>query len=58
MGFFKFIDAVWLQRDIERYRILMDLLNRDNNVMFKYQFDIDVKEKFLAAEEFKKEKLA
>jgi hypothetical protein len=31
---------------------------KDSDVLFKYQFDIDIKEKFLAAEDIRKEKIA
>ncbi|CAD8172596.1 unnamed protein product [Paramecium pentaurelia] len=55
---FNFIDIVWLQRDIDRYRGIASLLIKDSDVLFKYQFDIDIKEKFLAAEDIRKEKIA
>ncbi|CAD8178672.1 unnamed protein product [Paramecium pentaurelia] len=55
---FNFIDVVWLQRDIDRYRGIASLLIKDSDVLFKYQFDIDIKEKFLAAEDIRKEKIA
>ncbi|CAD8177675.1 unnamed protein product [Paramecium octaurelia] len=55
---FSFIDTVWLQRDIDRYRGIASLLIKDSDVLFKYQFDIDIKEKFLAAEDIRKEKIA
>jgi hypothetical protein len=31
---------------------------KDSDVLFKYQFDIEIKEKFLAAEDIRKEKIA
>lgn len=31
---------------------------KDSDVLFKYTFDIDLKEKFLAAEDYRKEKIA
>ena len=53
--FHSFIEKEWLERDIERYKILINLVNQDRNVIFKYNFDLESKEKFLKMEEKRKE---
>ncbi|CAD8103515.1 unnamed protein product [Paramecium sonneborni] len=55
---FSYLDIVWLQRDIDRYRGYASLLMKDSDVLFKYQFDLDAKEIFLINEEMKKDKIA
>lgn len=44
---FQMIESVWVQRDIDRYKGILALLAKDSDVIFKYTFDIDLKEKFL-----------
>ncbi|CAD8094952.1 unnamed protein product [Paramecium sonneborni] len=55
---FSQLEIVWVQRDIDRYKGISSLVIKDSDVLFKYQFDIDLKEKFLAAEDIRKEKIA
>ncbi|CAD8177805.1 unnamed protein product [Paramecium pentaurelia] len=55
---FSYLDIVWLQRDIDRYRGYASLLMKDSDVLFKYQFDLEVKEVFLINEEMKKDRIA
>ncbi|CAD8178702.1 unnamed protein product [Paramecium pentaurelia] len=55
---FSMLEIVWIQRDIDRYKGISALVIKDSDVLFKYQFDIDLKEKFLAAEDIRKEKIA
>ncbi|CAK78495.1 unnamed protein product (macronuclear) [Paramecium tetraurelia] len=55
---FSMLEIVWVQRDIDRYKGISSLVIKDSDVLFKYQFDIDLKEKFLAAEDIRKEKIA
>ncbi|CAD8161279.1 unnamed protein product [Paramecium octaurelia] len=55
LNLFKFIDEVWLNRDMERYKILINILTKNSDVIFKYQFDLEQKEKFMMAEKYKKE---
>ncbi|CAD8177637.1 unnamed protein product [Paramecium octaurelia] len=55
---FSMLELVWVQRDIDRYKGISSLVIKDSDVLFKYQFDIDLKEKFLAAEDIRKEKIA
>ncbi|CAD8068859.1 unnamed protein product [Paramecium sonneborni] len=52
---FSYIDSVWIQNDIARYRGFVGLLNKNQDVLFKYQFDIETKEKIIQNEEEKKE---
>lgn len=40
---------------MERYKILINILTRDADIMFKYRFDLDLKEKFLLTEKYRKE---
>ncbi|CAD8166698.1 unnamed protein product [Paramecium pentaurelia] len=55
LNLFKFTDEIWLNRDIERYKILINILTKNSDVIFKYQFDLEQKEKFMMAEKYKKE---
>ncbi|CAK86883.1 unnamed protein product (macronuclear) [Paramecium tetraurelia] len=55
---FSYLDTVWLQRDVDRYRGYASLLMKDSDVLFKYQFDLDAKEVFLINEETKKDRIA
>ena len=55
MQLFRIIEVGALQKDLVRYQIIQELLEKDNNVMFKYRFDLDQKEKYLQIEEIKKE---
>lgn len=52
---FNYIDVNWLRKDIVRLKIITELLMKDNNVIFQYHFDIDVKEQYLKSEELKKD---
>lgn len=36
LNLFKFADEVWLNRDIERYKILINILTKNSDIMFKY----------------------
>ena len=47
MNFYKYADKISVDKDIERYKLLINILTKDSDVMFKYNFDIDQKEKFL-----------
>ena len=47
MNFYKYADRITIDQDIERYKLLVNILTKDSDVMFKYNFDIDLKEKFL-----------
>lgn len=38
---------------MERYKILINILTKNSNVMFKYQFDLEQKEKYMMAERYK-----
>lgn len=44
---FTLIDTVWLQRDMDRFRGILSLLSKDSDVVFKYTFDLELKESFL-----------
>ncbi|CAD8176313.1 unnamed protein product [Paramecium octaurelia] len=55
LNLFKFIDEIWLNRDMERYKILISILTKNSDVIFKYQFDLEQKEKFMMAERYQKE---
>ncbi|CAD8075108.1 unnamed protein product [Paramecium sonneborni] len=55
LNLFKFTDEIWLNRDMERFKILINILTKNSDVMFKYQFDLEQKEKFMMAEKYKKE---
>ncbi|CAD8065495.1 unnamed protein product [Paramecium primaurelia] len=55
LNLFKFTDEIWLNRDMERYKILINILTKNSDVIFKYQFDLEQKEKFMMAEKYKKE---
>jgi hypothetical protein len=47
LDFYKFIDPDWLQKDIERYKIISDILVKDNSIILKYYFDLEQREKYL-----------
>ncbi|CAD8072198.1 unnamed protein product [Paramecium sonneborni] len=53
LNLFKYADNIWLNRDMERYKILINILTKNSDVMFKYQFDLEQKEKFMMAERYK-----
>ncbi|KAM3134253.1 hypothetical protein pb186bvf_013673 [Paramecium bursaria] len=55
LDLFKYIDNFSLERDLEKYKILGSILNKDQDVMFKYVFDLEQKEKFMLTEKYKKE---
>jgi hypothetical protein len=41
MNFYKYADKMAIDKDIERYKLLISILTKDADVMFKYNFDID-----------------
>lgn len=51
MNFFFHADKINLSRDIERYRILSDLLGGGEDLLAEYDFNIASKDKFLEDEE-------
>ena len=53
----KYIDMIWIQRDLERFRVIIDFLQKESNIVFNYKFDIDVKERFLEDEDKRKERM-
>lgn len=42
---------------MERFRVIIDCLQKESNIVFNYKFDIDVKEQFLEEEDKRKEKM-
>ncbi|CAD8154366.1 unnamed protein product [Paramecium pentaurelia] len=55
LNLFKYAETIWINRDMERYKILINILTKNSDVMFKYQFDLEQKEKFMMAERYKLE---
>ncbi|CAK64039.1 unnamed protein product (macronuclear) [Paramecium tetraurelia] len=55
LNLFKYAETIWINRDMERYKILINILNKNSDVMFKYQFDLEQKEKYMMAERYKLE---
>ncbi|CAK63101.1 unnamed protein product (macronuclear) [Paramecium tetraurelia] len=51
---FQKVDVVWVLRDLERCKELLSLLNKDSNLMFRYKFNIFLKERFFKSELSKK----
>lgn len=51
---FQKVDVVWVLRDLERCKELLSLLNKDSNLMFRYKFNILLKERFFRSELSKK----
>ncbi|CAD8206434.1 unnamed protein product [Paramecium octaurelia] len=51
---FQKVDVVWVLRDLERCKELLGLLNKDSNLMFRYKFNIFLKERFFRSELSKK----
>ncbi|CAD8182896.1 unnamed protein product [Paramecium pentaurelia] len=51
---FQKVDIVWVLRDLERCKELLNLLNKDSNLMFRYKFNIFLKERFFKSELSKK----
>lgn len=45
---------VWVSRDLERCKELINILNKDSDLMFRYKFNIFLKEKFFKNELLKK----
>lgn len=43
---FRLNDVIWCERDLERYKILAELLLKDENVIFKYNFKLEIKDDF------------
>lgn len=50
VGLFKFIDIYWMERDKERYKMLLNVLNKDLDLLFRYKFKLDNKETFILEE--------
>jgi len=44
VGLFKFIDIYWVERDKERYKLLISVLSKDMDLLFKYRFNLNHKE--------------
>lgn len=48
------VDVVWISRDLERCKELINFLNKDSDLVFRYKFNIMLKERFFKNELLKK----
>lgn len=55
LGLFEYVDTYWVERDKERYKLLMGLLTKDTDLVYRYQFDLGSKECFVVSEKGRKE---
>lgn len=55
LDLFKYANKTWVDKEMDRYKVLLSILSADSETMFKYQYNLESKEKFMMTENYNNE---